>query len=131
MLKPLPPDAILGIMTLFRADEDPGKIDLSVGVYQDENGHTPILDCVKRAERDVFEAQDSKTYVAIAGNPGASSAGSTTTTSRSGTAASSATTAAGADDAASGVRVAFHQIAPATPAPRITAAAMTPPRPVR
>ena len=69
-LKPLPPDAILGIMTLFRADPQPGKIDLSVGVYQDEQGRTPVLECVKRAERAIIEAQDSKTYVAIAGNAG-------------------------------------------------------------
>jgi aspartate aminotransferase len=69
-LKPLPPDAILGIMTLFRADQHPGKIDLSVGVYQDEKGRTPILDCVKRAEKAILAAQDSKTYVAIAGNAG-------------------------------------------------------------
>ena len=69
-LKPLPPDAILGIMTLFRADSDPRKIDLSVGVYQDEQGRTPILESVKRAERAVLEAQDTKTYVAIAGNAG-------------------------------------------------------------
>jgi len=69
-LKPLPPDAILGIMTLFRADKDPGKIDLSVGVYQDEQGLTPVLASVKRAEKAIIEAQDSKTYVAIAGNAG-------------------------------------------------------------
>ena len=69
-LKPLPPDAILGIMALFRADTHPGKIDLSVGVYQDEKGHTPVLESVKRAERAVIEAEDSKTYVAIAGNAG-------------------------------------------------------------
>jgi aspartate aminotransferase len=69
-LKPLPPDAILGIMTLFRADPHPGKIDLSVGVYQDEQGKTPVLSSVKRAERSVLEAQDTKTYVAIAGNAG-------------------------------------------------------------
>jgi aspartate aminotransferase len=69
-LKPLPPDAILGIMTLFRADPHPGKIDLSVGVYQDENGHTPVLESVRRAERAIIDAQDSKTYVAIAGNAG-------------------------------------------------------------
>ncbi len=69
-LKPLPPDAILGIMTLFRADTHPGKIDLSVGVYQDEKGRTPVLDSVKRAERTIFETEDSKTYVAIAGNAG-------------------------------------------------------------
>ena len=69
-LKPLPPDAILGIMTLFRADPHPGKIDLSVGVYQDEQGRTPVLASVKRAEKAVLDAQDSKTYVAIAGNAG-------------------------------------------------------------
>ena len=69
-LKPLPPDAILGIMTLFRADTHPGKIDLSVGVYQDEQGRTPVLASVKRAEKAIIDAQDSKTYVAIAGNAG-------------------------------------------------------------
>ena len=69
-LKPLPPDAILGIMTLFRADPHAGKIDLSVGVYQDEQGRTPVLASVKRAEQTIIEKQDSKTYVAIAGNAG-------------------------------------------------------------
>ncbi len=69
-LKPLPPDAILGVMTLFRADQHPGKIDLSVGVYQDEQGHTPVLASVKLAEQAIIDAQDSKTYVAIAGNAG-------------------------------------------------------------
>jgi hypothetical protein len=55
-LKPLPPDAILGIMTLFRADPHQGKIDLSVGVYQDEQGRTPVLASVKRAEKAIIEA---------------------------------------------------------------------------
>src|SRR5690606_13607526 len=67
-LKPLPTDAILGMMALFRADPDPRKVDLSVGVYQDEQGRTPILESVKRAERAVLEGEDTKTYVAIAGN---------------------------------------------------------------
>lgn len=67
-LKPLPADAILGMMAQFRADPDPRKIDLSVGVYQDERGRTPILESVKRAEAAVIESQDTKTYVAIAGN---------------------------------------------------------------
>ena len=69
-LKPLPMDQILGIMTPFRADPHAGKIDLSVGVYQDEQGHTPVLASVKRAEKAVIDAQDTKTYVAIAGNAG-------------------------------------------------------------
>ena len=57
-------------MTLFRADANPRKVDLSVGVYQDETGRTPVLECVKRAEREILDEQDTKTYVAIAGNPG-------------------------------------------------------------
>ena len=67
-LEPLPADAILGIMTMFRADRDPGKVDLSVGVYQDESGNTPVFDCVKRAERALIDEEKTKTYVAIAGN---------------------------------------------------------------
>ena len=55
-LKPLPPDAILGIMALFRADPHAGKIDLSVGVYQDEQGRTPVLGSVKLAEKAILDA---------------------------------------------------------------------------
>ena len=69
-LKLQPPDAIIGIMGMFRADPAPTKVDLSVGVFQDEAGRTPVLECVKRAERRIIEAQDTKSYVAIAGNPG-------------------------------------------------------------
>lgn len=69
-LKTLPPDAIIGIMALFRADQSPKKVDLSVGVYQDDSGRTPVLDCVKQAERQLLEAQETKSYVAIAGNAG-------------------------------------------------------------
>ena len=69
-LEPLPPDAIIGIMALFREDGAPGKVDLSVGVYQDEAGKTPVLECVRRAEQQILETQSSKTYVGIAGNPG-------------------------------------------------------------
>lgn len=68
-LELLAPDAIIGIMALFRQDRDPRKVDLSVGVYQDERGHTPIMDCVKQAEREIIDAQTTKTYVGIAGNP--------------------------------------------------------------
>jgi aspartate aminotransferase len=67
-LKPLPPDAIIGIMALFREDTDPRKVDLSVGVYQDDSGNTPVLEAVRRAEQEVLAAQSTKTYVGIAGN---------------------------------------------------------------
>jgi aspartate aminotransferase len=67
-LKPVPPDAILGIMQMFRADDSPDKVDLSVGVYQDDDGNTPILDCVKQAERIVYDTEKTKSYVGVAGN---------------------------------------------------------------
>ena len=57
-------------MALFRQDDDPRKVDLSVGVYQDENGNTPVLECVRRAEQQLLEEQTTKSYVGIAGNAG-------------------------------------------------------------
>lgn len=67
-LNQVPPDAILGIMQMFRADSSPDKVDLSVGVYQDDSGNTPILESVKRAEKIVFENEQTKSYVAVSGN---------------------------------------------------------------
>jgi len=67
-LELLAPDAIIGIMALFREDQAPNKVDLSVGVYQDDTGNTPVMECVKRAERQIVDAQTTKTYVGIAGN---------------------------------------------------------------
>jgi len=68
-LETLPPDPILGVTAAFRADPDPGKIDLGVGVYRDEGGNTPVPAAVREAERQVLAAQVSKTYVGPAGNP--------------------------------------------------------------
>jgi aspartate aminotransferase len=64
----VPDDPILGLMAAFRADSDPKKVDLGVGVFRDAKGDTPVLDCVRIAERSVLERQTSKTYVAPAGN---------------------------------------------------------------
>jgi aspartate aminotransferase len=69
-LQQLPPDAIIGIMALFRADPSNRKVDLSVGVYQNDNNQTPILESVRRAEQDVLKDQATKSYVAITGNAG-------------------------------------------------------------
>ena len=67
-LKELPRDAILGIMAMYRADQHPGKIDLSVGVYQDEDGNTPIFESVRRGEQQMLASQQTKSYVSISGN---------------------------------------------------------------
>jgi aspartate aminotransferase len=63
------PDPILGLMTAFRADPHPHKVDLGVGVYRDEHGNTPVLDAVRAAESALIARQTTKTYVGPAGNP--------------------------------------------------------------
>ncbi len=60
-------DSILGLMGKFRADPYADKVDLGVGVFRDLAGNTPVLDCVRRAERDVLAAQTTKSYVGPAG----------------------------------------------------------------
>src|SRR6202047_3717814 len=69
-LEPVIPDPILGLMAAFRADPDPRKVDLGVGVYRDDRGETPVLESVRRAERELLARQSTKTYVGPAGNPG-------------------------------------------------------------
>ena len=64
-----PPDAILGLMEAFKQDPNPSKINLSVGVYKDEQGNTPILACVKEAERRLLANEKSKGYLSIEGHP--------------------------------------------------------------
>lgn len=66
---PAPPDPILGLSEAFRNDPRPGKINLSVGVYQDEAGETPVLASVSEAERRLLEAERTKAYKPITGDP--------------------------------------------------------------
>ena len=67
-LKPRPADPILGLSVAFKADSNPNKIDLGPGIYKDETGHTPILACVKAAEKYRTENETSKTYINSAGS---------------------------------------------------------------
>ncbi len=67
-LERAPDDPILGLMAAFRADPDPKKVDLGVGVFRDAKGDTPVLECVRKAEQAILGRQTSKTYVAPAGN---------------------------------------------------------------
>jgi aspartate aminotransferase len=68
-IRRLPPDPILGLLANFRADQRTHKIDLGVGVYQDENGHTPVMAAVREAEARLLAAQTTKSYQGIAGDP--------------------------------------------------------------
>jgi aromatic-amino-acid transaminase len=64
-----PRDPILGVTEAFNADTNPNKINLGVGVYCDENGKVPLLDCVKRAERELAELAAPRSYLPIDGIP--------------------------------------------------------------
>lgn len=66
-LRPAPPDAIFGITEAFAADSNPQKINLAVGVFKDAQGQTPVLACVKAAERRLVESETTKTYLGIEG----------------------------------------------------------------
>jgi aspartate aminotransferase len=66
----LPPDPILGLMAAFRADSDPRKVDLGVGVYRDDAGETPVMKAVREAEQALIAKQTTKTYVSAVGNAG-------------------------------------------------------------
>ena len=67
-LKQLPADPILGLSIKFKADTNPNKIDLGAGVYKDETGQTPVLACVKTAEKYRTENETSKAYLGQAGS---------------------------------------------------------------
>lgn len=64
-----PPDAILGLSEAFAKDPNPAKINLSIGVFTDETGKTPVLATVKEAERRLLEGETSKGYLPIDGSP--------------------------------------------------------------
>lgn len=64
-----PRDAILGLTEAFVSDPNRDKINLSVGVYQDASGRTPILDVVREAETRLLRSETTKAYLGIVGSP--------------------------------------------------------------
>jgi aromatic-amino-acid transaminase len=62
-----PRDPILGLNEQFAADTNPAKVNLGVGVYTDENGKLPLLQCVAAAERQLTEAAKPRGYLPIDG----------------------------------------------------------------
>jgi len=64
-----PPDSILGLTDVFNKDSRTEKINLTVGVYKDETGQTPILHSVKLAEAKLLAQEKSKGYLGIEGHP--------------------------------------------------------------
>ena len=67
-IKEAPKDPILGLTEEFKSDENPVKVNLSVGVYQDDNGKTPTFESVTLAEKKLIDINSSKTYKPIDGD---------------------------------------------------------------
>lgn len=68
-LEQLPPDPILGLSAEFKADSNPNKVNLGVGVYKTETGETPIFGALKEAEARLIAEQTTKGYIGQAGDP--------------------------------------------------------------
>ena len=62
-----PPDPILGIVEQFKQSTNPKKVNLCIGVYQDESGANPVLKSVKQAEKIWQERETTKDYLGMAG----------------------------------------------------------------
>ncbi len=66
---PAPPDPILGLTEAFKSDPRPDKVNLGVGVFQNDDGETPVLQAVKAAEAAILAAEKTKNYLPIPGEP--------------------------------------------------------------
>jgi aromatic-amino-acid transaminase len=62
-----PRDPILGLNEQFAADTHPNKVNLGVGVYYDDNGKLPLLQCVQAAEKQMIEAPKPRGYLPMEG----------------------------------------------------------------
>lgn len=67
-LHQLPIDPILGLSAACRADPNPRKVDLTIGIYMDERGVCPVFDAVKRAQRALVAEETTKAYLPAAGD---------------------------------------------------------------
>jgi aspartate aminotransferase len=67
-LQQLPADPILGLMAACRADVNPNKVDLSVGIYMDDHGVCPVFEAVKQAQRTLDAEEVTKAYLPAAGD---------------------------------------------------------------
>ncbi len=62
-----PRDPILGLNEQFNADPNPAKVNLGVGVYYDDNGKLPLLQCVQAAEKAMMDKPTPRGYLPIDG----------------------------------------------------------------
>ncbi len=66
-LEPYAGDPILSLNDAFQKDPRAHKINLSIGIYFDDDGRVPVLDSVRRAEAQALAAGGVKSYLPMAG----------------------------------------------------------------
>jgi aromatic-amino-acid transaminase len=62
-----PSDPILGVTEAYAADPNPRKVNLGVGVYYDDTGKIPLLECVRHAESERLKSSPHRGYLPIDG----------------------------------------------------------------
>jgi aspartate aminotransferase len=67
-LEQLPADPILGLAAECRADPNPKKVDLTIGIYMDEQGLCPVFEAVQRAQSALVAEEITKAYMPPAGD---------------------------------------------------------------
>ena len=60
-------DPILSLNEAFQKDPRPGKINLSIGIYFDDDGRIPMLDSVRKAELAVVAEAGARPYLPMEG----------------------------------------------------------------
>jgi len=68
-VEPFAGDPILSLNDDFQKDPRPHKINLSIGIYFDDQGRIPVLECVRQAEARLLEKGGAKPYLPIEGAP--------------------------------------------------------------
>jgi aromatic-amino-acid transaminase len=67
-LEPYAGDPILGLNDAFQKDPRAHKVNVSIGIYFDDEGRIPVLGCVREAETQMLAASDAKPYLPIEGS---------------------------------------------------------------
>lgn len=67
-LDPYAGDPILSLNEAFQKDPRPHKINLSIGIYFDDDGRIPVLASVRAAEAQMLAAGGTKSYLPIEGD---------------------------------------------------------------
>lgn len=68
-VEPFGGDPILSLNEDFQRDPRADKVNLTIGIYFDEQGRIPVLESVRRAEQALAARSDPKPYLPIEGSP--------------------------------------------------------------